>query len=190
MVISNLILVIGAWDTSCEIALRWMSLDLTDDKSTLVQVMTWCHLTTSYYLRRCWPRSMSTNDVTRVTWVIPILITEKRTTQRKLVRRSSRFEKMPQRQTSSKKRWDALRKRSHLTGIGLPIIYLRQSNDHLRSIMGIPILQSSAVITRSNLSRYYIRHCDNGGRKWIRFWNHKSHPIPRPNGRAMGHLLW
>ena len=25
-----------------EIALRWMPLDLTDDKSTLVQVMAWC----------------------------------------------------------------------------------------------------------------------------------------------------
>ena len=30
-------------------------------------------------------------------------------------------------------------------------------------------LQSSAVITRINLSRYYIRHCDNNGGKWIRY---------------------
>ena len=29
-------------EVSNEIALRWMSLDLTDDKSTLAQVMAWC----------------------------------------------------------------------------------------------------------------------------------------------------
>ena len=46
--------------------------------------------------------------------------------------------------------------------------------------------QSSAVVTRSNLSRYYIRHCDDSGRKWIRFQNHNRHPISRPQGRAMG----
>ena len=36
------ILVIDGWGISFEIALLWMSLDYTDDKSTLVQVMTWC----------------------------------------------------------------------------------------------------------------------------------------------------
>ena len=45
-VIFNLISVIGGWDISCAIALRWMSLDLTD-KSTLAQVLAWCHLATS-----------------------------------------------------------------------------------------------------------------------------------------------
>ena len=35
----KLILVIHDWDTSYDIALRWVSLYLTDDKSTLVQVM-------------------------------------------------------------------------------------------------------------------------------------------------------
>ena len=30
-------------------------------------------------------------------------------------------------------------------------------------------VQSSAVITRSNLSWYYMWHCDNSGRKWIRY---------------------
>ena len=30
--------VVHGWDISCEIALAWMSLDLTDDKSTLVSV--------------------------------------------------------------------------------------------------------------------------------------------------------
>ena len=30
-------------------------------------------------------------------------------------------------------------------------------------------IQSSAVITRPDLLRYYIRHCHNSGRRWIRF---------------------
>ena len=38
-VIFKLTLVNGGWDISYEIALRWMPQDLTDDKSTLVQVM-------------------------------------------------------------------------------------------------------------------------------------------------------
>ena len=51
-------------------------------------------------------------------------------------------------------------------------------------------IQSSAVITRSNLSRYYTRQGNNGGRNWIRYQNHNRHSIPRPHGRAMGCLLW
>ena len=35
----KLILVIDGWGISCEIAFIWMSLYLTDDKFTLVQVM-------------------------------------------------------------------------------------------------------------------------------------------------------
>ena len=50
---------------SCEISLRWMSLDLTDDQSTLVQVMAWGRQATSHYLSSCWPRSVSPNGVTR-----------------------------------------------------------------------------------------------------------------------------
>ena len=42
-----------------------MSLDLTDDKSTLVQVMAWCRQATSHYLSQCWPRFMSPYGVTR-----------------------------------------------------------------------------------------------------------------------------
>ena len=38
-VIVKWILVIDGWGISCEIALFWMSLDFTDDQSTLVQVM-------------------------------------------------------------------------------------------------------------------------------------------------------
>ena len=53
---------------SGEIALRWMPLDLTDDKSTLIKVMAWCHQTTSHYLSQCWSRSMSTFGVTKPQW--------------------------------------------------------------------------------------------------------------------------
>ena len=59
----------GGWGISSEIALRWMPLDLTNDKSTLVQVMAWCRQATSHYLSQCWPRSMSPNGVTRPQWV-------------------------------------------------------------------------------------------------------------------------
>ena len=58
-IIFKLISGTDGWDISCKIALRWMPLDLTDDKSTLVQVMTWCRQATSHYLSRCWPRFMS-----------------------------------------------------------------------------------------------------------------------------------
>ena len=50
---------------SYELALRWMSLDLTDNKSTLVQVMAWCRQATSYCLSQCWPRPLSPYGVTR-----------------------------------------------------------------------------------------------------------------------------
>ena len=33
----------------------WMSLNLSNDKSTLIQVMAWCHRATSHYLSQCWP---------------------------------------------------------------------------------------------------------------------------------------
>ena len=36
-----------------------MSLDLTDCKSTLVQVMAWCHQATNHYQSQCWPIPMS-----------------------------------------------------------------------------------------------------------------------------------
>ena len=35
---------IGGWDIFSKIALRWMSMDLTDDKSTLVLVITWANV--------------------------------------------------------------------------------------------------------------------------------------------------
>ena len=62
-------LVIDGWHIWCEIDLIWMSLNFTDDESTLVQVMAWCHQATSHYLSQCWPRSLSPYGVTRPQWV-------------------------------------------------------------------------------------------------------------------------
>ena len=64
-----LTLVNDGWGISYEIALRWMPQDLTDDKSTLVQVMAWCRQATNHYLSQCWPRSLSPYGVTRPQWV-------------------------------------------------------------------------------------------------------------------------
>ena len=54
---------------SYEIALRWMPPGLSDDKSTLVQVMAWCRQATSHHLNQCWPRSLPPYGVTRPQWV-------------------------------------------------------------------------------------------------------------------------
>ena len=69
--IFQIILVIDGWVISCELALRWMPLDLIDDKSTLVLVMAWCRQAPSHYLSQCWPRSLSPNGITRPQWVNP-----------------------------------------------------------------------------------------------------------------------
>ena len=63
--IFKLILGIHGWGISCEIALKWMSLYLIDDKSTLVQVKAWCRQA----LNQCWPRSLLPYGVTRPQWV-------------------------------------------------------------------------------------------------------------------------
>ena len=67
--IFKLILMIGGWGIFCKIVLRWMTMDLTDEKSTLVQVMAWCSQATNHYLIQCWPRSMSPYGVSRPQWV-------------------------------------------------------------------------------------------------------------------------
>ena len=59
----------GGWGLSYEIAFRWMPLDSTDDKSTLVQVMAWCCQATCHYLNQCWPRSLTPYGITRPQWV-------------------------------------------------------------------------------------------------------------------------
>ena len=42
---------------------------LNNEKSTLVQVMAWCHRVTRHYLCQCWPRSRSSQGVPRPQWV-------------------------------------------------------------------------------------------------------------------------
>ena len=58
--------------THCENAVRGMPLNLTN-KSTLVQVMAWCHQVTTHYLSQCWSRSLSPYSVTRPQWVNQLL---------------------------------------------------------------------------------------------------------------------
>ena len=48
---------------------RWMSLDLNNDKLTLVQTMAWCLQAPSHYLNQCWIRSMTPYGITRPQWV-------------------------------------------------------------------------------------------------------------------------
>ena len=50
------------WGIFYEIAQIWMSLDLTDDQSTLVQVMAWCYQTTSHNLSHM--TSLGHNELT------------------------------------------------------------------------------------------------------------------------------
>ena len=61
------------WGISYEIALRWLSLDLTDEKSTLVQLMAWCRQASSHYLSQCWPSSMLPYGITRPQWINSLL---------------------------------------------------------------------------------------------------------------------
>ena len=63
--ISNLVLLIDIFRSSHDNALNWMPQDLTDDKSTLVQVMAWCRQATSHYLRQNWLSPLLPNDLTR-----------------------------------------------------------------------------------------------------------------------------
>ena len=65
----QIISVIDGWGISFELAIRWMSLNLTDEKSTLVQVMAWCHQATSHYLSQWWPRALLPYGDTRPQWV-------------------------------------------------------------------------------------------------------------------------
>ena len=69
--IFNFVLLIGILRSLYDNALRWMPQSITDDKSTLVQVMAWCRQATSYYMSQCWPRSMSPSGVTMPQWVNP-----------------------------------------------------------------------------------------------------------------------
>ena len=67
--IFNLFLLVGIIRFSQDNALRWIPQDLTDDKSTLVQVMAWCHQATSHYLNQCWLSPLSPYSVARPQWL-------------------------------------------------------------------------------------------------------------------------
>ena len=60
---------IDRWSISCEIVLRWIALDLTANKTVLVQAMAWCRQATSHYLNQGWPILPSPYGVTRLQWV-------------------------------------------------------------------------------------------------------------------------
>ena len=68
-VIFNLVLLIGIFRSSHDNACWWVPQDLTDDKSTLVQVMAWWLQATSHYLSQSWLSSLSPNGVARPQWV-------------------------------------------------------------------------------------------------------------------------
>ena len=53
----------------CEIVPRWLQQNLSNVKSTLVQVMAWCRQATSHYLNQCWPRFLTSYGITRPQWV-------------------------------------------------------------------------------------------------------------------------
>ena len=63
----------SAWSL---LVLRWMRQNTFGDKSTLVQVMAWCHQAPSHYLSQCWPRSVPPYDVTRPQWVNRVICFE------------------------------------------------------------------------------------------------------------------
>ena len=69
IIVYSVMLKLILWSRSCEIALRWMPLNTFDDKSTLVQVMTWCHQASSHYLSQCWPRSISPYGIIGPQWI-------------------------------------------------------------------------------------------------------------------------
>ena len=56
---------LGTW---CEIAVLWMPQNLTNEKSSLIQVMARCHQTTDPYLKQCWPRSPTPYHVITPQW--------------------------------------------------------------------------------------------------------------------------
>ena len=56
--IAKYILRIKCMIMSDEIALCWMPHKTFDEKSPLVQILTWWRQATSHYLSQCWPRSM------------------------------------------------------------------------------------------------------------------------------------
>ena len=68
LIIFKLISRIDVLSISCEIALRWMSGNLSDDELTLVEVMGCCRQTASHYLNQCWRSFMWPYGIARPQW--------------------------------------------------------------------------------------------------------------------------
>ena len=68
-----LILLIGFFRSSNDNALRWMPQGLTDDKATLVQVISWCRQATSHYLSQCWLSSLLPYKLTNGASIVKLL---------------------------------------------------------------------------------------------------------------------
>ena len=151
---------IGGWGISCEIALIWMPLDFSDDQSTLVQAMAWCCQATSHYLSQCWPRSLSPCGVTGPEWV-------------KLAFKTPHISPLHAR-------------------YGLCDVCCEDLADNCLHYDGTILykLQLSAIITQSNIVRYYMYNYRKWGSILIRCWIHKRHPIACPDGQAMGCCSW
>ena len=66
-------LVIHSCDINWRIALRWLQLDPTDDKSTSVQVMAWCRQAASHYLSQCRLSSLLSYSIISSQWVNHIM---------------------------------------------------------------------------------------------------------------------
>ena len=160
------ILVIHGRGISCEIVLRWFSLDLTDDKSTLVQVMAWCRQATSHYLSQCWPRSVSAYGVTRpqgvktISWKVAVLAVGKLRIINML---------MFILQLCLIGNWAT----AWLPIPSNPDVYIYISKIVLYQTKRI---QSSAIIVRPNIIRYYINNYGSWGRILIKYWIHKKKP--------------
>ena len=70
LIIFKLISRLNIWNTHCTISpLRWMPQNLTNDKSSLVQGMAWCHQAPSHSLNQRWPSSMMTYGIIKPLWI-------------------------------------------------------------------------------------------------------------------------
>ena len=97
----------------------------------------------------------------------------------------------------------ALNRRLAIIWINDGLVYWRiNASVDLQAVVGIsPLYWNSVLVVHlvyhSALKMYVInnvvRYCINNYSNWVRIsikcWFHKRHPIPRPNGRAMGCLL-
>ena len=60
---------------------------------------------------------------------------------------------------------------------------------HSRLCFHAVLLQSDAIITQSNMTRYCIHRCNDWSRIYIGVSIHKVHPIARPLGRDIGWIF-